>query len=613
MSEPTKLGAEFPLATDDAWNVLVEQTLKGRNFDKALVHKSADGIAVGPLYTKENSREGHALNLSHKGGWDIRQSYQSYGGRNAKAVNKQILDDLKGGTNSILLVGGLDGLFADLETLLSGVHLDMITIGFDIQGSGLEQSQALQAVNEYFAGKKGTSIDYGLDPLGGIAQFGGAEEDLVLGLSSMIIQASENINNDNNTGGDNTAINVNTAPYHGGGCSEAQELAFALATGVHYLRHLEGAQIPLDEASEQMMFTLCADADFNLTLSKFRAFRLLWGRVLEASGVTGTLTKLYGQTASRMFTKRDPWVNILRGTVACFAAGVGGADGMTVHGYNSALNVLGAEGGEQSRRIARNIQIILQEECGLAQVLDPAAGSWAIETLTGELVEKAWAIFQTIEQNGGMAASLADGTVESMVSTSYATSEAQIHTRKTPLTGISEYPNIHEKPVATTPVKILEPNRDAPMKPIPQHRLAEGFEALRDRAEGFHERPKVFLANLGQVSQHVAHATWAKNFVEAGGFEAIPTDGYDDADSLAGAFKMSGAGIAIICGTDDQYNEMASDVATALKAQGAKAVYSAGKGSPNTKSCDDIDGHIHIGVNVLETLTNMFEQLGEAS
>ena len=367
-------------------------------------------------------------------------------------------------------------------------------------------------------------------------------------------------------------------PVHDAGGSEAQELAFTLAVAVAYLRALEAGGMGLEPARAALSFRLSADADQFLTLAKFRALRLLWARIEQACGLTPRPIFIAAQTAWRMLTQRDPYVNMLRATMATFSAGLGGANAITVLPHTLALGLP----DPFARRAARNTQLVLLEESNLAKVGDPAAGSGGIETLTKQLCKAAWSLFQEIEKAGGIFPALEKNLIQRKVATTRAAREANIAKRRDVLTGASEFPNLHEAEIAVldaTPVA-LPPYGEAKFKfdALAPMRLAAPFEALRDKSdEKLGARPKIFLANLGTAADFTARATFAKSFFETGGIEAIDTQGFADPAALAAVFTASGAAIVCLCSSDKVYAEHAVAAAKALQAAGAKHIYLAGR------------------------------------
>jgi methylmalonyl-CoA mutase len=326
---------------------------------------------------------------------------------------------------------------------------------------------------------------------------------------------------------------------------------------------------------------LSADADQFQTMAKFRALRLLWARIEQACGLVPKPLFIAADTAWRMLTQRDPYVNMLRATMATFSAGLAGANAITVLPHTLALGLPDAF----ARRVARNTQLVLLEESNLARVTDPAAGSGGIEKLTQQLCEAAWPLFQEIEKAGGIFAALEQNLIQRKVAATRAAREANIARRKEVLTGATEFPNLHEALVAVLDAKpvALAPSGDAKFKfdALSPIRLAAPFERLRDRSDQILKergaRPKVFLANLGTPADFTARATFAKSFFETGGIEAIDTEGFTDPAVLAAVFRTSGAALACLCSRDKVYAGQAAAAATALQAAGAKHIYLAGR------------------------------------
>jgi methylmalonyl-CoA mutase len=421
------------------------------------------------------------------------------------------------------------------------------------------------------------TIRFGLDPIGACAVWGSspyawaeivpAVTGAIKGLAAMGFKGPF-------APGDGRVI-------HDAGGSEAQELAFVLATCVAYLRALEGAGVALEEARGMVYARLAADADQFLTMAKFRALRLLWARIEQSCGLTPKPLFIAADTAWRMLTQRDAYVNMLRATMATFSAGLAGANAITVLPHTLALGLP----DPLARRVARNTQLVLLEESNLAKVSDPAAGSGGIETLTQQLCEAAWPLFQEIEKAGGVFAALEQDLIQRKVAATRTLREANIAKRKEVLTGATEFPNLHEARVAVLDAKpvVLAAYGEAKFRfdALPPMRLAAPFEALRDRSDRILKdrgsRPKVFLANLGTPADFAARATFAKSFFETGGIEAIDTEGFADPAALATAFKTSGADLVCLCSSDRIYADRAEATAKALKAAGARHIYLAGR------------------------------------
>jgi methylmalonyl-CoA mutase len=309
------------------------------------------------------------------------------------------------------------------------------------------------------------------------------------------------------------------------------------------------------------------------------------------------------ETAWRMMTTRDPWVNLLRTTIATFAAGLGGADAITVLPFTAARGLP----DRFARRLARNTQFILLEESNLAKVADPAAGSGAIEQLTRQLCAVAWSLFQDIEKQGGIWPTLQEGALQRQIAAVRTERQKAVAHRRDALTGTSEFPDIKEEPIAVIdarPMQVRPPAAAVSIEPLRSMRLAEPYEALRDASDHMlaatGSRPKVFLANLGKPPEFHDRANFAKNFFEAGGIEAVTNEGFATREDLVAAFRASGAKLACLCSSDKVYAGEAGDAAKALAAAGAKHIYLAGR--PTEPKPSDVQTFIHADGDALATL-----------
>lgn len=621
------LAKGFPPADHAAWMALVEKVLKGADFERRLVARSADGLAVGPLYTAADLPAGfdsapgtapftRGRPGASRGGWDIRQHIIE---ADPKAANAEILADLGGGATSISLEIGGRGLAAgDLDTALMGVHLDACPVALVAGGEARAAAMALDAIWQGRAVPVERRLGaLGADPIGRLAMTGRLEapaETLLadaLGLIRLIEHAPAV-----------TALAVDGVPYHVAGASEAQELAALLASLVAYLRAGERQGIGPAQVLAKSAFTLAVDADQMMGIAKLRAARRLIWRIGEAAGcgsVAGSVG-LAAVTSYRMLARRDPWVNMLRSTIACAAAAMGGADTIVVLPFTFALGKPDAF----ARRIARNTQIVLMEESGLGRVTDPAGGSFAIERLTDDLARKAWSIFQEIEAEGGMVAALRSRLVQDGIAATTAERDRLIAGGRMELTGVSTFPRLGADGVTVTPWPApRQPASEATpaetVEALRPRRLAAPFEALRDAADAHAERtgkpPAVFLASLGPLAEHSTRASWIANVLAAGGIEAVRSDdGYTASGEAARAFAGSGAGIACIVATDATYGELGEAAAMALKGAGARRVYVAGRPKDLVARLEaaGVDGFIAAGQDAVQTLGALHRALGIA-
>ena len=577
------LAADFPPATHDDWRKLVDGVLKGAPFEK-LVGKTYDGLAIEPIYPRAKGAStiaGRAASAP----WQIMQRIDH---PDAATANAQARHDLENGATGLVLVFsgangahgfGLEPSAEAIEKVLDGIFMDA---GISIELEIGPQSRMAAIHLAEFVKRKGIvpaacDIRFGLDPIGACAVWGSspyawpeivpAVTGAIKGLVAMGFRGPF-------AAADGRLI-------HASGGSEVQELAFVLATAVAYLRAIEGAGVALEDAQNMIYARLSADADQFLTLAKFRALRLLWARVEQACGLAPKPLFISAETAWRMLTRRDPYVNMLRATMATFSAGLAGANAITVLPHTQAVGLPDAF----ARRLARNTQLILLEESNLAKVTDPAAGSGGIENLTQALCEAAWALFQEVEKAGGVFAALEQNLIQRKVTATRAMREQNIARRKDVLTGATKFPNLHEAYVAVIDAKPIElaPYGEAKFTfdALAPMRLAVPFEALRDRSDEIlkakGKRPGVFLANLGSAADFTARATFAKSLFETGGIEAIDSEGFADPTALAAAFKASGAALVCLCSSDKVYALQAEAAAKALQNAGAKHIYLAGR------------------------------------
>ena len=617
------LAPEFPEADRAQWRSLVAGVLRksgaelsAEQVEEALSTRLEDGIVTRPLYTAEDAPaadrgypgfapfvRGGRPEGTAPAGWDVRQRHT---GSQAKEVNAEALTDLENGATSLWLAVGEQGVpVPELGTALEGVLLDLAPVVLDA-GAAFESAarEFLRLAEERGVPAAALRGNLGADPLGLLARTG---EDGELtprlwaaaGLAARCHRDHPRLR----------ALVVDALPYHSAGGSTAQELGCALATGVAYLRELTTAGLPLEAAFGQLEFRLAATADQFLTIAKLRAARRLWSRVAEACGADpacGAQVQ-HAVTSPVMMTRRDPWVNLLRTTVACLAAGTGGADAVTVLPYDLAIGGPGAF----SRRLARNTSTILIEESHLARVIDPAGGSWYVERLTDEVARAAWAWFQEIERAGGQATALRSGLIAERLAESWRERSEALATRREPITGVSEFPDPNETPPPAAAPRVAGGG-------LPEVRRDDAFEALRARSDAHAaatgEPPRVFLAALGPAAAHNARVTFAANLFQAAGIRPVHEPASVDADTVAAAFAAARTPVACLCADDAGYASAGEAVAAALKAAGARRVLLAGRPGPQREALTaaGVDEFVHRGGDAVALLSSVLDILGVA-
>ncbi|MEU9607081.1 methylmalonyl-CoA mutase subunit beta [Streptomyces sp. NPDC048057] len=615
------LASEFPDATHAQWQQLVAGVLRkaGRDVppeaaEDALATTVEEHLATRPLYTADHGPSSPGLpgfapftrggtpDGGTTSGWDVRQRHDR---PDPAATNEAVLADLEHGVTSLWLAVGAAGVpVAALPAALDGVLLDLAPVVLDAGDAFDDAARTLLALFDE-RGVTPAAGNLGADPLGHAARTGNydAVPDAFGAAGALARRCHER-----HPG--LRALTVDALPYHEAGASAAQELGCSLAGGLTALRELTAAGLPVAAALDQLEFRYAATADQFLTIAKLRAARRTWARVAEACGATGAAgaQRQHAVTSTVMMTRRDPWVNMLRTTVASLAAGVGGADAVTVLPFDHALGLPDAF----SRRIARNTSTVLVEESHVARVIDPAGGSWYVERLTDELAHAAWEWFQEIEGAGGQLAALRSGLVAERIDATWRERRGKLAKRREPITGVSEFPLLDQAAVERDPAP-------APASGgLPRVRRDEDFEALRARSDAHlaatGTRPRVFLAALGPASAHTARAAFAANLFQAGGVEAVHDPVSVDAAGVGAAFAASGAELACICSSDALYAEHAAEVARALKDAGARRVYLAGRPGDLREALEQagVDEFVALGGNAVDTLTRALNLIGVA-
>ncbi|MFJ8113575.1 methylmalonyl-CoA mutase family protein [Streptomyces sp. NPDC096132] len=594
-----ELAAEFPDSTHEQWQRLVAGVLRksgkdveGAQAEEALSTALEDGVRTRPLYTAHDTApepgfpgfapfvRGNRPEGNTVGGWDVRQ-------RHTAADGGAVLTDLENGVTSLWLVVGETGIpVSSLGRVLDGVYLDLAPVVLDA-GREVEPAarELLRLYEERGVARDAARGNLGADPLGHEARTGESSDFApVAGLALLCAETYPGLR----------ALTVDALPYHEAGGSAAQELGASLATGVAYLRALTEAGPSVEQACAQLEFRYAATADQFLTIAKLRAARRLWARVAEVCGAPDAGAQVqHVVTSPVMMSRRDPWVNMLRTTVATLAAGAGGADSVTVLPFDDALGLPDAF----ARRIARNTSTILIEESQLSRVIDPAGGSWYVERLTDELAQAGWEFFQEIERAGGQAAALRSGHLRQRLADTWGVRSSRLAKRREPITGVSEFPFLAEKPVVREAAPAPRPGG------LPRVRRDEAFEALRARSDAqlaaTGARPRIFLAALGPAAAHTARLTFAANLFQAGGVEPV----------TEGTFEESGATEVCLCSSDALYEEQAEAEAARLRAAGASHVFLAGRPG----QYPGVDAYVFAGCDAVAVLSATLDRMGVVS
>ncbi len=680
------------------WMRLVERDLKGSPFQQRLVTHTYEGIDLQPLYTHDDGpTDGDPAGRSGlppmtrgprplgtaRDGWEIRHERAE---PDLAALNRSLREDLDGGVQGVLLrfdacaragrdvtadhgqqLAGVDGAMlyclADLQAALAGVHLDIVHVGLECGAAFLQGAGLLSAAWE----RAGIAPDvvrggFHADPLGVLAREGELPYSLQEGLGrvgELTCWTAARYT-------DVTSVRVGTAAYHHAGATAAQDLAFLIATGLEYLRAARRAGLGPAEAAERFEFSLAVGTGVFLAISKLRAARRLWRRVLDVCQVPAEAgrMRMHVRPSRRVLTTRDPWINMLRNTACVLAAGVAGADSIGAAPFDAALGPPSPLG----RRVARNTHHILMEESGIHRVCDPAGGSWYLEHLTDALCGQAWPLVQEIESRGGMAAALSDGWIGAQIDSVFRQRARNLATRRDAVLGVSEFPNLEEQvpevarldlaalrscararlahvsrgpdPQAVGQAERMDRLQAAALRgvamveltdllgasPGPVARLAEAvavhpfaepFEHLRSASDRLlvecGARPAVHLAPLGEAGGHLPRVNFATNLFEAGGFQVESLPGGADADEeIAAACAARGAQIVVICGSDEVYPERVPSLTRALHGSGVRRVILAGKPGAREEAYRGagVDDFIYLRCDAVRVLGDLLVEEG---
>ena len=698
--------SEFPPTPYEEWRKVVDKFLKGAPFEKRLITKTYEDIDLQPMYRREDvaglphldSLPGFAPYLRGTSplgyvtqSWDVAQELPY---ATPAAFNEALRADMSRGQNAVNLVldhptlsgvdadqaeaaqvgkGGLSiSSVADLARALDGVDLETTPIYIQASASALTFTALLAAlVNQQGKSLAKVRGAVGMDPLSQLARDGHLSRDLdgiygvMAQLTTWAVANAPQLQ----------TITVQGHPYHNGGASTTQELAFALATAVEYIRAMQNRGLNIDDIAPRIRFSLSVGTNFFMEIARLRAARLLWAKIVKAFGGSDESQKmsLHARTSSWNQTVYDPHVNLLRATTEAFSSAVGGCDSLHISPFDELLRTP----DEFSRRIARNTHTVLREESHITRTVDPAGGSWYVENLTDSVGRKAWALFQEIEKQGGMVKALEAGAPQKQVADTAAKRAANIAKRKDIFVGSNMYPNLKETRLEPEAVDFAarQAERAAALNqyrasanagqkqaaldtlaqggnkveaaiqaalagatlgeiaqaaradakagvtitPICAYRGAQAFETLREAAEAFvartGQRPQVFLATMGPLTQHKGRADFSTAFLALGGIETIYPAGFETADEAADAALASGAPAVVICSTDPTYPELVPPLAQKLKqANPGLIVLLAGYPADHVEAfkAAGVDDFIHLAANCQSLLSTLQKKMGVA-
>ncbi|MEI8202036.1 MAG: methylmalonyl-CoA mutase family protein [Bacteroidota bacterium] len=606
---PKPLFTEFPAVSTSAWEETIRKDLKGADYEKKLIWKTDEGIAVKPYYRSEDIAEMEFTdaipgrypyvrgNCSQHNNWIIREDIQE---SDLAKANLLGLDAIKRGAQAIGLKAKNVASLDDVSALLKGIDITKTEIHFTSCKSYPElMSYFIQYVQSNAINPAEVKGSLNFDPIAYLLLHGKpyhTVEENDIEMAQLMNKMMTNLPS-------MKALTVNGHVFNNAGATIIQEIAYSLAAGNEYLFRLTSQGIKIDEITERMQFTFGIGSNYFLEIAKLRAFRMLWSAVVkEYSPSTDKTAKAYIHAVSSLWNKTlyDPYVNLLRITTEGMSASIGGANSITLQPFDVAYS----DPCVLVQRIAGNTQIILKEESYLSKVIDPAAGSYYIESLTHSIAEHAWDLFKGIEAQGGFMKLALAGEIKSEIEKSCHQRDLDIANRKTVFLGTNQYANLNENMLDK--IHVAEKEVKAGLK---LYRGPEAFEKIRLQTEAFEKetgkRPIVFLLTIGNLAMRKARASFSVNFFGCAAYKIIDNLGFESAEEGVKAALDAKADVVIICSSDDEYTELVPQIGSMLKTQKPSVkLIVAGYPKEQIESfkAAGVDDFIHVRSNLLETL-----------
>ena len=607
-----KLFDQFPGVSYDEWRAKVEADLKGADFNKKLVWKTNEGFDVQPIYRAEdiadlkftNTLPGefpYVRGTRTDNDWLTRQTILA---ATPEEANRKALEVVTKGVNSLEFK--VENPTKDeISTLLKGLDLAKIEINLkSCQKNVLELAKVLveylkeNNLLEVFRG----SLNY--NPLRRALRHGGEL------LPGMVETAKEIIETVKDVKG-LRVLAVNSTMLSNAGAYIYQELGYALAWGAAWMTALTDAGLSSTEVACRIKFNMGVSSNFFMELAKFRAARMLWAEIVEqykpdcecaAKMVCHAKTSKFNQTIY------DAHVNLLRSQTEAMSAALAGVDSITSVPFDHAYKTP----DDFSERIARNQQFLLKEESHLDKVVDPAGGSYYVETLTASIAAEAWKLFLAVEEEGGFFKLVEEGKVQQAVNDSCAKRHTDVARRKEILLGTNQYPNINE--MAASKIEKAKPectSSDCGCGEgggLVSKRAASDFEELRLATEAASNRPKVFMLTIGNLAMRLARAQFSTNFFGCAGYEIIDNLGFNSVEEGVDAAVAANADVVVLCSSDDEYAELAPKAFKHLNGR-AEFVVAGAPACMEELKAEGIKDFIHVRVNVLDTLRDFNNRL----
>jgi methylmalonyl-CoA mutase len=614
-----RLFSEFPPVTTEQWEARIREDLKGADYEKKLIWKTLDGFTIKPYYRQEDLKDvpftdirpgqfpyvrGNKVNGN---AWEIRQDFTVF---DVKAAVKKAAMARENGVNAIGfdLIRKGDMYYHDFKALIS--DFDFKNNSIHLLGGEISPAifdfflKALEELNIESAGIKGS---LGFDPMGQLALSGGfyyGEEEDFDRADVLLLTAINELPGFR-------VLPVSSCIFANAGSTAVQELGAGLAMASEYFAKLTDAGHDANDIAANLQWNLSSGSSYFMEIAKVRAARLLFARISEAYNVSKERSiYIHSVTSDWNKTIYDAHVNLLRNTTEAMAAVIGGCDSLLVKPYDEAFR----EPDDFSERIARNTQSILKEEAYLDKVSDPSAGSYYIESLTQSLVDHAWQFFLQIDEKGGFIKAFVSGFIANQIKAVADQRRQLVASRREILLGTNQYPNVNDQVKDKVEEEIAFPEpvsaSEKIAEPLDMGRAAREFETLRLAVEkSSSPRPKVFLLPYGNLAMRLARSQFSANFFACAGYEIIDNLGYCSAEEGATMAMKAGAKIVVVCSSDEEYMEIAPEVADRVKGKAVVVVAGAPASMEELKQ-KGITEFIHIRSNVLDTLRQFHKKLG---
>ena len=613
MENNKRLFEEFPPVTTEQWEAVIQKDLKGADYNKKLVWKTAEGFPVKPYYRAEDLKNISWIgvmpdqfpyvrgNKALENHWLVRQDILV---TDVKEANAKALDAIKRGATSIGFKLEYDKAYNPIEisTLLNGIDQKTVEINLFNNKYHLPLLEMLSKV----PGIKG-SLNY--DPLMRYLRRGVwyVTENTDMELAYIMVKAE--------IPGFHT-IGVNSHVLTNAGATIVQEMAVSLAIGVEYLDRLTEKGLTIDEIAPKMRFNLAVGQNYFMEMAKMRAYRMLWADIVKAYGGKEENAKMHihACNAELGMSLYDAYVNMLRSTTGTMSAVLGGVDSFCVTPFDAIFE----KPTDFANRIARNQQLILKEESHFDKVADPAAGSYYIENLTDSLAKAAWNLFLQIQDEGGYLAAVRKGSIQAFIKESATKKFSNVATRRETILGTNQFPNFTETMKFTPEAWVFEADdrraEDAEVETIVTFRAAQQFEKLRYATDVYaqdHKRPVAWMFTYGNLAMLKARANFASNFFACAGFQVVDNAGFKTLDDGIAAAREVKPEIVVICSSDEEYGEgNALKIFEALKDETIVVLAGNPEGTADILKEAGMKYFIHVRSNVLETLQDFQKQLG---